>query len=123
MAAFLTMVMLAAMMAAVPAPPVALADDICAVTPGCGDGTASSSLYVDHRTVSLNTPVEPDDGEVIEVKAYWYTGLSGTPACSCTLGNTSSVTVEVTWNQSTGSWSASCTGCNSTKRVGRNVER
>lgn len=58
-------------------------------------------------------PVEPDSGETIEVLAYWDT-LNSAPGCSCHQTDTESITVDVDWSDATDSWSASCTGCDST---------
>jgi hypothetical protein len=61
---------------------------------------------------TVNTPVEPDSGETIEITAYWDAQETAGMGCTCQQTATASVDVDVTWSDTTG-WSAVCTGCNS----------
>ncbi|MBK6768331.1 MAG: hypothetical protein IPG72_04760 [Ardenticatenales bacterium] len=57
--------------------------------------------------------VEPDTGESWTITGYWDSRLLETLPCRCQTTTSSQVTVDVDWSDSTDSWSASCTGCNS----------
>lgn len=78
----------------------------------CGGTTQVSAITVYHTSGVTNTvPVEPDSGETIEVTAYWDTLSSAGGGCVCHQTATSSVTVDVDWNEATDTWDYSCTGC------------
>ena len=78
----------------------------------CGGSTQISAVTVYHTSGVTNTvPVEPDTGETIEVTAYWDALEFAGGGCSCHQTASSSVTVDVDWNESTDTWDYSCTGC------------
>jgi len=78
----------------------------------CGGSTQISAVTVYHTSGVTNTvPVEPDTGETIAVTAYWDALEFAGGGCSCHQTASSSVTVDVDWNESTDTWDYSCTGC------------
>lgn len=91
-------------------PPPVAAQSPCAEQLSClgGDTTVTSSLAVDHRTTSGNTPVEPDNSDCWAITAT-YRPISGGMQCIQAQVQ-ASVTIKVEWKDE-GHWEVTCTGC------------